>query len=186
MLHAWILAVFGKQAVDAIANTIEHLPNTDPTFDPFATLWNTTGTLIVPPPAPLVPVGAPTNYGVLVYPGFSSLELWGALEPLHLPPTFFNVTTIAATLDPVMSNLLGGVTPFPVHRGGALPVRGQPIIPGATFATAASLNLEVLVVPGSPRVPHSPEIARFIASQYPKLKYLISVGTGSALVAQAG
>lgn len=182
MIHGFVSYVWGESVAESIANSIEHAPNTNSSYDPFAILYNTTGTLIPPAPAPAVPANAPTNYGIVLYPGVSSLETWAALEPLHLPATPFNVTTIAATLDPITFNV--DLPILPAHLGGMLPLRGQTIIPAATFATAP--EIEVLVVPGSPRVPFDPEVTAFIVEQYPKLRYLISVGTGAALVAQSG
>jgi putative intracellular protease/amidase len=48
-------------------------------------------------------------------------------------------------------------------------------------------NLEVLLVPGGPPslVP-PPAAIKFIERMYPRLKYIISVGTGSRFLGQAG
>lgn len=185
MIYAFISTIFNPQTADAIANTIEHAPNKNASYDPFAILYNTTGTLIPPAPTPPVTAGAPTKFGVLVYPGVASLETWAALEVLYLSAASTNTTLIGKSLDSVNFDLIDGRPPTPLQKGGALPLRGQNIIPDATIFNK-SLDIEVLIVPGAPRVPFDAELAAFIAELYPSLRYVISVGTGAALVAQSG
>ena len=185
MIYAFITAVYGNKTADAIANTIEHIPNTDPTYDPFSLLYNTTGTAIPIRPAPPVPADAPTRYGILAYPGMESLDTWAAIEATLIAATPTTLAVIGKTLDPVPLNLLHGKPPVPIRAGGALPLRGQNIIPSTTIANT-SLGIEVLIVPGASRIPFDAEVASFIAREYPKLRYVISVGTGAALVAESG
>ena len=185
MMYAFFTAVYGSKTADAVANTIEHIPNKDPSTDPFSILHNTTGTLIPAPPAPEVPAGAPTKFGILAYPGCESLGTWAAIESVLTAAVPTTLTVIGKTLDPVPLNIVPGESPVPATEGAALPLRGQNIMPDTTIADAA-IDIEVLIIPGAPRVPVDSELAAFIASHYPKLKYLISGGTGAALVAESG
>lgn len=62
----------------------------------------------------------------------------------------------------------------------------QSIWPTATFGTV-SKELEVLIVPGGPgafRIDQA--YIDFIRDSYPKLRYLITVGTGSGVVSRTG
>ena len=131
MVYAFFTAMYGSKTTNAIANTIEHIPNTDPSYDPFSTLYNTTGTPIPVLPPPSVAARVPTKFGVLAYPGFESLDVWAAIEVVIavIATTPTTITVIGKTLDPVHINMLHGKLPTPIRPGGALPVRGQNIVP---------------------------------------------------------
>lgn len=63
----------------------------------------------------------------------------------------------------------------------------QQILPTHTFATAPPLD--VLLVPGGPGTRDAAAMVpciEFVARVYPSVKYLISICTGAAIVAQAG
>lgn len=187
MVYAFFTAMYGPKTASAIAHTIEHIPNTDPSYDPFSALYNTTGTLIPFPPAPPVPANVPTKFGILAYPGFESLDIWAAIEVVLnvIAATDTTLTIIGKTLDPVHINLVDRMPPTPIRPGGALPLRGQNIMPDTTIANT-TLDIEVLIIPGAPRVPSDADLASFIAKVYPKLRYVITGGTGAALVAESG
>ncbi|KAG8929949.1 hypothetical protein FRC02_004835 [Tulasnella sp. 418] len=179
MIYSFIKHVYTKPVAQSIANVLEHMPHTDPSFDPFADLYNTSGTLIPPPPTPPIPASAPSKFGVLIYPGFSTMEVWSVLDFINLAAITKNVSLIAADLNPVVADIAPGSISLPFF-----PKRGQPTLPKFTLENAP--ELDVLLVPGAPRIPRDPKLAAFIASKYPNLQYLISMGTGAALVAQSG
>jgi transcriptional regulator GlxA family with amidase domain len=147
------------------------------------------------------------NYGVVLFPGFQALDLFGPLDVLNLlamrrPP--MNLYLIAATLDPVSTKAPSGIMnsthgssngnggnatstpPSPPPRSNF----AESIVPTHTFADAARLPLDVLMVPGglgtrAPPAALAPAVA-FIADAYPRLQHLLGVCTGVGLVARAG
>lgn len=92
-----------------------------------------------------------------------------------------SLSLISKSLDPVSS---GPVTPM--SHGSSF---AQSIIPTHTLAQPPA-DLDVLIVPGGPGArANETELQPyfdFIKQQYPNLKYLISVCTGSTFLARAG
>lgn len=134
----------------------------------------------------------PVNFGVVVFPAFQQLDVFGPLDALSLLSRShtMNLYTIAATLDPVSSRKLtpdesGGYQPPPSKS----PSFGTTILPTHTFATCPP-DLDVLLIPGGQGTrAQSPAISaaiEFISQRFPELQYLITVCTGSALAARAG
>lgn len=114
----------------------------------------------------------------MVFPGFQVLDAFGPLDTLNnlSRTTPLEFVTLAATLDPVNSRVEG-------------PGRiGQSVLPTHTFDDCPD-DLEVLLVPGgfgarNPAI--TAPIAEFVKRIFPKLRYLLTVCTGSAIVAQSG
>jgi hypothetical protein len=181
MTYAFIREVYSEELANKLSSAIQYTPNTDPANDPFSDLYNLTGVLIPPTPAPSVPPNSPTRYGVVVYPGVSSLELYAALEYLHFAPITFNISLISLTMDPITTNIL---EPNESSISLGRPCLGQTILPSHTLAGAPE-DIEVLIIPGAPRVPRIDQISRYIAQVYPGLRHLLAFGTGAALVAQS-
>lgn len=120
----------------------------------------------------------PTKYGVVLYPGFQSLDVFGPCDLLATHSRFntVSVAMLSSTLEPVPSNLL--------PTGGC----GQLVVPTHTFDNAPD-DIEVLLVPGGPGTRDDDSIApamAYVKKVYPKLRYLLAVCTGSALVAKTG
>ncbi|ORY61748.1 class I glutamine amidotransferase-like protein [Pseudomassariella vexata] len=122
----------------------------------------------------------PTKYGVLLFPGFQALDVFGPLDILNIlskyhRPKPMDLVVVAATLDPVSTTVSDAEF-------------GQRIVPTHTFDTAPE-DIEVLLVPGGMGTREDaiagPAIA-YVKKIFPKLRYLLTVCTGSALVAQAG
>lgn len=133
----------------------------------------------------------PVNFGVVVFPAFQQLDVFGPLDALSLLSRShkMNLYTIAATLDPVSTKQLpptgnGGFKPPPTQS----PDFGTTIVPTHTFRTAP--DLDVLLVPGGQGTrAQTPAISAsidFIAQRFPSLQYLITVCTGSGLAARSG
>jgi transcriptional regulator GlxA family with amidase domain len=162
----------------------------------------------------------PTHFGLLVFPHFQALDVFGPIDVLNsLSMLYKNSTTmylsiLSKTMAPVTTGMQG--THFE-----------QRIVPTATFdqylakdtakeshtgtgkhavarramrlgarqdhgpvdsVPAADLgDIEVLIVPGGggTRSNMTEEIA-FVKAMYPKVKYIISICTGSTITARAG
>ena len=124
----------------------------------------------------------PLTYGVVVYPGFQALDIFGPLDALNSLSLIYplSLSVIAQTLDPVSTKPPGAL-------GNPRSDFGQSITPTHTFSTAPLID--VLIVPGGvgTRDPANvEEVVKYIAKAYPTLKYLITVCTGSGLAARAG
>ncbi|KUJ24687.1 class I glutamine amidotransferase-like protein [Mollisia scopiformis] len=127
---------------------------------------------------------APTRYGVVIFPGFEVLDVFGPLEAFNALSLSYqlNLTLIAKTLDPVTSK------PQSAAMNLFNSTFGESIVPTHTFDTAP--DLDVLLVPGGlgTRAPSAQleSLIAFIKERFPKLKYLITVCTGAGLAARAG
>jgi transcriptional regulator GlxA family with amidase domain len=130
-----------------------------------------------PPPPAVLPT--PLQYGVLLFPGFQSLDVFGPLDVLNtLSFTQKNISlaTIARTLDPVST--------ISKTSNGTF---GEKVVVTHTFDNPPA-GLEVLLVPGGAGTRSTdlePEI-NFIRKAFPKVRYVIAVCTGNALIARAG
>ena len=106
----------------------------------------------------------------LIFPGFTTLDLIGALQPLaQIPGT--EVEIVAHKTGPVMNDT------------------ASPIVASHNFETAAAAP-DVLLVPGggTPSVDvleHAPTIS-FVADRGARAGWLVSACTGSLLYGQAG
>ncbi|KAJ3535317.1 hypothetical protein NM208_g7185 [Fusarium decemcellulare] len=120
-----------------------------------------------------------TKYAVALFPGFQALDVFGPIDALNVlskkqPLSLYMLHT---SLDPVPT-LIGSET-------GRI---GQSVVPTHTYDTAPE-DIEVLLVPGGMGTRDEPSIVRvreFVKERYPKLRYLLTVCTGSSIVAQAG
>jgi transcriptional regulator GlxA family with amidase domain len=147
----------------------------------------------------------PIHYGLVVFPHFQALDIFGPMDLLNsLFMMYSNVTTspslsvLSRNMDPVTSAMMPGAF-------------GQEILPTTTFKqymceraptndthlescistnvnmSAEKSAIDVLIVPGGggTRRDMSEEIA-FIAAAFPRLKYIISICTGASLLSRAG
>lgn len=123
----------------------------------------------------------PTRFGVILYPKFEVLDVFGPLEALNTfsrPPLCdghekFSLSVISSALEPVHSMPKGN--PF-----------NQSVVPTHTFTDAPPLD--VLLVPGGLGSDDkgTEEAVEFIKERYPTLQSLITVCTGADLAARAG
>ena len=124
---------------------------------------------------------APTTYGVVLFPGFAVLDVFGPIEALNglSMSTFMNLSIIADTLSPVSSNSNPGPS------GSANSTFSESVAPTHTFQTAPPLD--VLIIPGGfgTRGNVNSTVA-FVKERYSSLKYLLTVCTGSGIAARAG
>ena len=119
------------------------------------------------------------SIGCLLFPGFQALDVFGPLDALNtLSQTHpLSVYLLSRTLDPVS-------TLDPAPSTGS-PTAGQSVVP--THTLASHPPLDVLLVPGGvgTRSPDLEPEVDFLRAVYPSLRYLITVCTGSGLVARA-
>ncbi|EFY97870.2 Isonitrile hydratase [Metarhizium brunneum] len=121
----------------------------------------------------------PVKYGILLFPGFQALDAFGPIDILNMlsqtAPVHFSI--IAATLEPVSTK----VKP-------TSPTVGQSVVPTHSLDNAPE-DLEVLLVPGgggTRQLESTEPLVAFLRATYPKLRYLLTVCTGSSLAARAG
>lgn len=184
MTFAFVKAVYGEELAESLCNTLELIPSTDPTYDPFAAVYGLSTTR-EPPSVPAeesfpLPEGTKSRWGVLTYPGFTTLDMISVTifpETISFQPGFgCTITLIAPSKDE------------PVISYGNAPLYGPGFMATHTYANPPT-DLEVLIVPGLPEVrpfPHHDELVSLLRSLYPRLKHIVSVGTGSMLLAAAG
>ncbi|KAH8144414.1 uncharacterized protein LAJ45_11614 [Morchella importuna] len=125
----------------------------------------------------------PVNFGVLVFPAFQALDVFGPLDTLNMLSTLFktNLYIIAETLDPVSTKTRSAS----MNTTGSN--FGESIVPTHTFANPPALD--VLIIPGGAgtRAGTLLDPAReYIKATFPTLQYLLTVCTGSALAASTG
>ena len=125
-----------------------------------------------------------TRLGVVIFPGFALLDVAGPMQffnPLSATHPF-QLSIIAKTMDPVSTT-----PPKSVVLESQFQSIGEQLLPTHTFDNTP--ELDILLVPGGLGIRDQTifnDVASFIKTQYPKLKYLLSVCTGSTLIAATG
>lgn len=134
------------------------------------------------PATGIQPEALPQSYGMLLFPAFESLDVFGPLDALQILSGQYNMNLalISATLDPVSTK------PHAPSMNPKNSSFSQSVIPTHTLDNAP--DLDVLIVPGGlgTRALDLNTTIDFIAATYPKLQYLITVCTGARLAARAG
>jgi len=126
----------------------------------------------------------PRNYGVLLYRALDFQDVFGPLEVLYgISNTHqTNLFLLAETLDPVSTQpRMAEMNPT---NSSVYPT----LVPTHTFADAP--DLDVLIIPGGMGMRAPDDLLKaelkYITDTYPKVKYIITVCTGSALLARTG
>ncbi|KAJ7150067.1 class I glutamine amidotransferase-like protein [Mycena crocata] len=131
---------------------------------------------------PSHPESLPVSYGVVLFPAFQALDVFGPLDALNMLSGKFplNLSIIAASLDPV-STMPRTAALNPLNSNFS-----QSVLPTHTFADAPPLD--VLIVPGGSgtRADDLDELIAFVRETYPSLKYFFTVCTGAWIAARAG
>ena len=131
------------------------------------------------------PPGPPSRFGLILYPQFEVLDVFGPIEALNViaRPEFtvplpvgepLSLSIIASTLDPV---------PAMVQNDPRVKVQ-ETVNPTHTFETAPD-DIQVLIVPGG-MGDGGDDSCAFIKERFKSLRYLITVCTGSNIAAKAG
>ncbi|KAF2004099.1 class I glutamine amidotransferase-like protein [Amniculicola lignicola CBS 123094] len=130
----------------------------------------------------------PTKIGVLLFPGFQLLDVAGPLDVLNIlsrQHASLSLSIIAASLNPISTHqdTYSAFSNIPSN-----PRFSQSIVPTHTFETAPE-DLEVLILPGGfgSRSEENVEgLVEFLRGYGKKLKWLLTVCTGSAILAKSG
>ncbi|XDG08025.1 hypothetical protein ABKA04_007640 [Annulohypoxylon sp. FPYF3050] len=130
----------------------------------------------------------PTRFAAALFPGFQALDIFGPLDILNSLSREhpLSLTILSPTADPVST-----ATPTSGHSVS------ESVVPTRTYADALSQlaahpeakDVEVLIVPGGfgTRDPANvAEVEKYVKRVFPRLRYLLTVCTGSALVARTG
>ncbi|PGG96440.1 hypothetical protein AJ79_09592 [Helicocarpus griseus UAMH5409] len=126
----------------------------------------------------------PKHYAALIFPGFQALDLFGPLDILNLlgKGREIKLSLIGPTMDPVSTD-----DPEP-NSNKFNSTSYQSVVPTHTYETAPK-DIEVLLLPGGAGTRHDETVEpviKFVADIYPKLRYLLTVCTGSSVAARAG
>ncbi|KAH9926568.1 class I glutamine amidotransferase-like protein [Epithele typhae] len=141
------------------------------------------------------PRTAPTKFGILIFPGFEPLDVFGPAEIIQTlssrkPMSLYWISSSTSpALDPVSTldpddltiNPPAGIDTFKRHTAPTT------IVPTHTLAAPPD-DVEVLLVPGGLGIlsrATEPAVA-YLRAVHPQLKYVVSVCGGSALLARAG
>jgi len=131
--------------------------------------------------SPVIP--PPNKWGFVLFQAYEPLDIFGPYEALFTLSRShrIDIAWLAETLEPVTT----APQLAAMNKMNSSAFIGVP--PTHTFATAPS-DIEVLLVPGGAgaRAPNLNATLEFIKETYPKLKYLITVCTGSMVVARTG
>ncbi|KAF2008634.1 ThiJ/PfpI family protein [Aaosphaeria arxii CBS 175.79] len=123
----------------------------------------------------------PSKYGIVVFTGFQVLDVFGPLSTLNVlsRTNKMQLSIMAATMTPVSSN----PDPNPFVSSSF----GQEIVPTHTFDDAP--EIEVLLIPGgfgTRSADAMGPVKAYIRTVFPSLKYVITICTGSAILAEMG
>lgn len=137
----------------------------------------------------------PVKFAAALFPGFQALDLFGPLDTLNLigrQDHAMSLYVLHSDLSPVSTMLPPSPSAGP--RGRASKSAGldspmsQSVQPTHTYDTCPD-DVEVLIVPGGYGC-HDPaaveHVAAFIRDRMPRLRFLLTICTGSVVAAQAG
>ncbi|KAH8811296.1 DJ-1/PfpI family protein [Xylogone sp. PMI_703] len=129
----------------------------------------------------------PINYGLVLFPGFQALDVFGPIDALNTlsRQRHMKLFILAETLEPVS-------TEIPAALG--LKVQStqfhQTVNPTHTFDNPPAEKLDVLIVPGGlgtrPQIESIKPVIEYVAKVYPDLQHIITVCTGSGVLARTG
>ncbi|KAF2464535.1 DJ-1/PfpI family protein [Lindgomyces ingoldianus] len=123
----------------------------------------------------------PTRYGMIVFTGFQALDVFGPLSTLNVLSRAhkMELAIIAESMTPVSTN----PEPNPFVSSSF----GQEIVPTHTFENEP--EIEVLLIPGGFGTRNRGTMApveAYIHTVFPTVKHVITICTGSAILAAMG
>lgn len=134
----------------------------------------------------------PKHIGIILFPGFQLLDITGPLDVLNIlsRSTTLRLSILAQTLDPVPTAAPVQVPYLSTLSPSTPPasIFSESIVPTHTFATAPQ-DIDTLILPGgfgSRAEENIDPVVAFARSYYPRLTYLLTVCTGSAILAKSG
>ncbi|KAL7351534.1 DJ-1/PfpI family protein [Histoplasma ohiense] len=126
---------------------------------------------------------APVHYAMLLYPGFQALDAFGPLDILNIVALEkeIKLSLIGPTMDPVSTK-----SPIP-NTYSTSSTSYQSVVPTHTY-DAPPEDIDVIIVPGGVGSRHETikPTVQFLAERYPRVRYLLTVCTGSYVAAQSG
>jgi putative intracellular protease/amidase len=147
------------------------------------------------------PKAVPMHYGILVAPSVTPIDLFGPLDVFTAIAMYYinetgpmQLSILTATDKPATTTPPTKGLDFGFKLYSTVTVDNYLELAATNFSSPAANGtggptspIDVLLVPGGggTRGPVDPEVA-FVKSIYPSLKYLISVCTGSTIIARAG
>jgi len=125
-----------------------------------------------------------TRLGIVIFPGFALLDVAGPMQFFNQLSAIrpFELSIIAKTMDSVST-----VPPKNLVPESKFQTIGEQWPPTHTFDNAP--ELDILLIPGGLGIRDKTifnEVTLFIKQRYPTLKYLLSVCTGSTMIAATG
>lgn len=127
----------------------------------------------------------PKTYGMVLFPGFQALDVFGVLDILNTLSSFhhtLDLCLISSTLSPVST---APVCPIGATSVFKSPNFHQSLLPTHTFADCPPVD--VLVVPGGNGARADlAEVRDFVRGRFPHVQYFMTICTGAAIAAQAG
>jgi len=125
-----------------------------------------------------------TRLGVVIFPGFALLDVAGPMQFFNQLSAIqpFQLSIISKTMDSVST--IPPKSTIPNNRFQSI---GEQWLPTHTFDNTP--ELDILLIPGGLGIRDETifnDVASFIKKQYPTLKYLLSVCTGSTMIAATG
>jgi transcriptional regulator GlxA family with amidase domain len=125
-----------------------------------------------------------TRLGVVIFPGFALLDVAGPMQFFNQLSAIrpFELSIIAKTIDPVTTKPPKATVPENKFQN-----IGEEWLPTHTFDNAP--ELDILLIPGGLGIRDETvfnDCTLFIKKRYSSLKYLLSVCTGSTMIAAAG
>jgi putative intracellular protease/amidase len=150
----------------------------------FPFMWALSPVLAIPQQPPFTNTSSlPQHYGLVIFPGFQALDVFGPLDLFNTLNALYNLTNhlsiISTTLEPVSTTPKRTPTMNMSHGDF-----GEAIVPTNTFerilkqggaADAKKGDIDVLIIPGGggTREPMTEEIA-FVKAIYPKVNSLMA------------
>ncbi|KAI0835404.1 class I glutamine amidotransferase-like protein [Hypoxylon sp. FL0890] len=121
----------------------------------------------------------PTRFAVALFPGFQALDVFGPLDILNILSrrTPLSLYILSPTLDAVSTK-----TSTSGHSVS------QAVVPTHTYAESPD-DIEVLLLPGGTGtrdLGDIQDVVDFVRKVYPRLRYLLTVCTGSSVAAKSG
>eukprot|EP01119_Soliformovum_irregulare_P006330 TRINITY_DN1822_c0_g1_i1.p1 TRINITY_DN1822_c0_g1~~TRINITY_DN1822_c0_g1_i1.p1 ORF type:complete len:316 (-),score=54.04 TRINITY_DN1822_c0_g1_i1:43-990(-) len=141
--------------------------------------WKPTHLLIIVALIGLVQ-SAPNNrtIGILLYPGWAVLDVFGPME-------FWNMVSNSQNLTlAIIANQVGPVSTLSPGRTSGI---GEEVVAHYDFETAPPLD--ILIIPGGTgarAAANDTKIIAFIQARFSQLEYLCALRTGAAIAAKAG
>ncbi|KAK5994340.1 Isonitrile hydratase [Cladobotryum mycophilum] len=131
------------------------------------------------------------SLGIVVFPGFEPLDVFGPLEIFYSLSSRYKITLSVIAKEP--GQVSAGIPPYRAQDGGPIEDFGYILRPTvyATHSFDSAPALDVLLVPGGTGTMAMDQVndtsaSDFVAARVDRVDYLLSVCTGAVILANAG